>query len=279
MNSKDLFISVVIPVFNESTRLVRCLESIKNQTHKNFEVIVVDNNSTDNTAKLATGYKFVRVIKEPKQGIVYARNTGFRAARAGIIARIDADTILPEDWLARVNHYAIRRGEDKAWAITGSGEFYNTAFTKSHAVLHSFVYYYVNRLLLGYYPLWGSNMVITKTAWDLVKNDICFDDKIHEDMDLSAHLYAHNIPIYFIYSLKTKMELKRVDGDPKKLWHYLMRWIYSLKKHNKLAGYLGYPIMAIVFIFGITVGAFLVDINELKTSTGLVFRKIFRSDI
>jgi glycosyltransferase involved in cell wall biosynthesis len=71
------------------------------QTHTLFEVIVVDNGSTDATASLAEEWG-VRVIEEPQRGISCARQAGFEAARGTIVASTDADTVVPPNWLARI---------------------------------------------------------------------------------------------------------------------------------------------------------------------------------
>ena len=88
--SKSL--SIVIPVYNEASRLAACLQSIADQSEAPEDVIVIDNNSTDNSLSIAQQFPFVRVIHEKRQGIVYARNAGFDAVQADIIARIDADS-------------------------------------------------------------------------------------------------------------------------------------------------------------------------------------------
>lgn len=86
-------VSVVIPAYNEERYLAACLTSLQKQTLKNFETIVVDNNSTDKTAEIARRFG-AKVVKELKQGIIPARERGFREAKAEIIARTDADTIV-----------------------------------------------------------------------------------------------------------------------------------------------------------------------------------------
>src|SRR5438309_1400799 len=93
-------VSIVIPVYNEGPALGACLDAIARQTSRPFEVIVVDNNSSDDTVPIARHYGFVRLIHEKRQGVVHARTAGFNAARGDIIARIDGDTILPENWVA-----------------------------------------------------------------------------------------------------------------------------------------------------------------------------------
>src|SRR6266567_2953645 len=97
---KDLRISVVIPVYNEEKYLGKCLDSLMRQNVKADEIIVVDNNSTDNSVAIAKKYP-IRVVFEKTQGMIPARNHGFNEARYEIIARTDADTILPVNWIKR----------------------------------------------------------------------------------------------------------------------------------------------------------------------------------
>jgi len=98
-----MLISVVIPAYNEEQYLDRCLEALARQIYPvdRFEVIVVDNGSTDATAELARRYG-VRVIAEPRKGVAYARQAGFEAARGAIIASTDADTVVPPFWVERI---------------------------------------------------------------------------------------------------------------------------------------------------------------------------------
>ncbi|MCY7421257.1 MAG: glycosyltransferase [Chitinophagaceae bacterium] len=92
-------ISVVIPAYNEEKNILATLQSlVLNQTTRKVEIIVVNNNSADNTAGLvlSTG---VDCITETKQGITAARNTGLKAATGKYILNADADAIYPPDWI------------------------------------------------------------------------------------------------------------------------------------------------------------------------------------
>ena len=100
-STQSLPISVVIPAWNEEREIEYCLEGLFRQTHSAFEVIVVDNGSTDATASLAEAWG-VRVIKEPQRSISCARQAGFEAARGTIVASTDADTVVPPNWLAQI---------------------------------------------------------------------------------------------------------------------------------------------------------------------------------
>lgn len=109
-------ISVIIPAFNEEDYLPCLLESIKEQDFDNFEVIVVDNNSSDNTAEIAKEFE-VNVVEEKKQGPGYARNRGAIHASGDTLLFLDADVILPySDTLDRVR--AILQTND---TVAGTG--------------------------------------------------------------------------------------------------------------------------------------------------------------
>jgi len=94
-------ISVLIPALNEEKELPACLESLSRQTFDDFEIVVCDNGSTDDTARIARDYG-ARVVRERKRGIDRASQRAGQAARGEILAKTDADTVLPPDWLARI---------------------------------------------------------------------------------------------------------------------------------------------------------------------------------
>lgn len=92
-------ISIIIPAFNEEENILKTLFSLAcSNTKKTVEVIVVNNNSTDNTYSLAQASNVI-CINEPKQGIVNARNAGLSIAKGKYIINADADTIYPQNWI------------------------------------------------------------------------------------------------------------------------------------------------------------------------------------
>jgi glycosyl transferase family 2 len=90
-------VSIVIPLYNKSPYVKRALDSIKAQTFADFEVLVVDDGSTDDGASIVEGYADprVRLLTQSNAGPGQARNTGVAAARAELIAFLDAD----DEWL------------------------------------------------------------------------------------------------------------------------------------------------------------------------------------
>lgn len=96
-------ISIVVPAFNEENYLPRCLQTLKNQDYeKEVEIIVVNNNSTDKTEEIAKSFK-TRVVREAKQGLIFAKQAGCDHARGKIIAVLDADNLVPRWWLKTID--------------------------------------------------------------------------------------------------------------------------------------------------------------------------------
>ncbi|RME03684.1 MAG: glycosyltransferase family 2 protein, partial [Deltaproteobacteria bacterium] len=96
-------ISVVIPAYNAERSIGPCLEALsRQQIEVPFEVIVVDDGSTDRTGEIATQVPGVRVIRQPNQGPAVARNRGVAEARGAWIVFTDADCAPLPDFLARL---------------------------------------------------------------------------------------------------------------------------------------------------------------------------------
>ncbi len=90
---------MIVPAYNEENYLEACLKSLTNQLipQNEYEIIVVNNNSTDNTEKISRGFPQVRLINEKRQGVVFARIKGVEEAKGGTIAFIDADSTAPKN--------------------------------------------------------------------------------------------------------------------------------------------------------------------------------------
>jgi glycosyltransferase involved in cell wall biosynthesis len=97
---------VVVPAYNEAERIGQTLAALAAQTDTGFELLVVDNNSTDDTAAIARAFRApfpVHVLVETEKGVGCAVDTGFRhaiAAGATLLARTDADCLPRPGWLA-----------------------------------------------------------------------------------------------------------------------------------------------------------------------------------
>lgn len=96
-------LSIVVPAFNEEKYIANCLEALEKYLPSEvIEIIVVDNASTDKTAKIAKKFKQVKVVKEKKKGVSYARQKGLMEAKGKYVAFIDADTQITPNWYKQV---------------------------------------------------------------------------------------------------------------------------------------------------------------------------------
>ena len=94
--------SVIVPVLNGGAELEVCLESIREQDHDSYELIVVDDGSTDGSAERAEELADRVVRRSSCGGPGLARNAGAKLARGGVLAFTDADCVLPPDWLGKM---------------------------------------------------------------------------------------------------------------------------------------------------------------------------------
>jgi glycosyltransferase involved in cell wall biosynthesis len=98
---KEPLISIVIPAYNERDYVAEALKSAQKQAYDRLETIVVCNNCSDDTAKVA-GEFATKVIEIPEQGISLAKNTGYRAAQGDVCSFMDADSLMEEHLLEEV---------------------------------------------------------------------------------------------------------------------------------------------------------------------------------
>lgn len=229
-------ISVVIPVYNEEKYIGPCLQSFMNQEEKADEIIVVDNNCKDATVDIAKKFN-VTIMKETKQGFIPARNKGFNSANYEIIARCDADTVVPPDWIKKIKKSF---QSSQIIAVTGPIFFYDipALFRFPTKIIHTLVYFKLLKLVHGHEVLFGSNMAIKKSAWEKVKNELCADDtQVHEDVDLAIHSVKYG-KISYNPSLVAYISFRRLRNIKSAYFEYPFLWFKMLKSHKTFLSFL-----------------------------------------
>jgi glycosyltransferase involved in cell wall biosynthesis len=95
-------VSVIIPTYNRAALVRQALASVKAQTYRDFEIVVVDDGGTDDTYEVLSADRELRVLRHPsRRGVSAARNTGIAAARGKWLAFLDSDDLWLPDKLAR----------------------------------------------------------------------------------------------------------------------------------------------------------------------------------
>ncbi len=226
------FVSVVIPAYNEENYLPACLESIKNQDcPAEYEVIVVDNASTDNTAQIARDWG-AKVVHEGKRSPACARQKGAEVARGKIIAFIDADTMAPAHWLSAI---VWRFLCDPEMVVVSGPYAYCDAgkFSKIGSYIGNFLSIITDQLFRKVFrkggAIWGCNFAVRRSALLEVGG---FDTSIRfygEEYELSLRLRKAGkgriMPRLFV--LTSARRLKRI-GIVNQYWNWMVDYFTVL---------------------------------------------------
>jgi len=164
-------LSFVIPAYNEEALIGACLESVLAEVKRSgidAEVVVVNNASVDRTGEIARGFAGVKVVDEPKKGLVNARHAGFENSTGPLVANIDSDTLVPEGWLTTV----IREfsANPKLVCLSGPYVYYdmslwNRFLIRLFYVLTWLIYVLNHYVLRVGSVVQGGNFVFRRDAW------------------------------------------------------------------------------------------------------------------
>lgn len=188
-----MLVSIVVPVYNSSKYLARCLDSILMQTFRDYEVIVVDDGSTDSSASIcdayAEKYKMIKVIHQNNAGVSAARNKGIDESRGKYLMFVDSDDYIDTNMLdvavSKIEEY------DADIFMSGNIEEYvsNGIITNSvKRTVTSSCLYSLRKFLENFgqaYPV-----VCLSNSWcklykmeNIKKNEIQFDESMSIDED------------------------------------------------------------------------------------------------
>lgn len=205
-------ISVVIPCYNDAAFLENCLAALARQHRAPDEVIVVDNASTDASAEVALAGG-ARVVQAPQRGIWPAAAAGYDAASGDVIARLDADSVPPPDWLARIESALAASPETDI--VTGPGDFYGCSPLVAWLGGTFYIggYFFWMPFWLGHRPVFGSNFAMRRAVWLDARLRVRRDrDDIHDDLDLSLNL-SPSVRVRYDRTLRVA-----ISGRPFSTW-------------------------------------------------------------
>ncbi len=190
----ELTRSVIVCAHNEAGYLAACLYSLLAQSRPPDEIIVVNNASTDATGDVAARVPGVRVIDEPRRGLVVARETGRRVATGDILVYVDADCRAPFQWLERIERRFERRPD--LLALSGPYRFYDW-HARGRALIraYDFTLAPLTQVLVKHVlgigtVFYGGNFAVRRTALERIGG---FDLSIEfhgEDTNLGRRLNA-----------------------------------------------------------------------------------------
>jgi glycosyltransferase involved in cell wall biosynthesis len=246
-NSKTLSnVSVVIPAYNEEAVIKVCLEALYKQREDIQQVIVVDNNSTDDTAKIvrefAAQWPAIKLISETRPGVVSARNAGLNAAHTDIIARIDADTVVLPGWAHAYRQFFASENGANVGASTGMAIPYDLPLARLSELVYQVFILQSNRLVTNSDTLFGTNMAIRREAWASIKDETCRKDDMMEDMDVGLHLRRHGYTVRVAPGATVTFSARRMLTNPIEYFRYARMWPMTYWYHGmKMTAILTWP--------------------------------------
>lgn len=256
MTKKLPTVSIVIPAYNESESIERCLLTCINQTRRAHEILVVNNLSTDNTAsivrRMQKEYKdkaTIRLLSQSEaQGIIPTRNLGFDRATGEVLGRIDADSIIDPSWVREVQRIFSDR---EVMAASGPVVCHDMPARRFAAKADDQVRNTLDRLAHNHKFLFGSNMAIRTSAWHEIKDEVCLDpeDLLHEDIDLALHIFQRGMKIVYDRKMIGGMSARRLDDSPRKFYSYIMRYERTYRRHNIKSASARIPIFIYLSIY------------------------------
>ena len=160
-------ISVIVPVYNTQEHISCCIEGLLGQDYpkNNFEVILVDNNSTDNSVAIAKQYDGIKLLSETKQGSYAARNCGIKAATGNILAFIDSDCKPEPNWLSSI---ASTMQNSDVSLLLGKRRYASSGYISSLIEKYEFekIAYITNKEIKELYFGYTNNMAVRRELFD-----------------------------------------------------------------------------------------------------------------
>ena len=206
--------SVIIPLYNKAEYIRRTLKSVLAQSFQNFEVIVVDDGSKDDSLKIARQVVSgkIRIIVQENRGTAVARNTGIENAKGEYIAFLDADDVWKPNYLETIDNLTEKYPQSDIFVtayrvVMGKDKYnYSSRLTPDEGCLES----YWMTFQYPYDFVWTSATVIRKSA---VLKAGCFKpgERIGQDLDLWARVARINPRV--AYSSAVCVDYKRDAGQ------------------------------------------------------------------
>lgn len=212
-------VSVYIPCYNEEKYIDGCLSSLTKQTRQPDEVVVCDNNSTDQTLKIIKKYKKLlplKIISQAVKGIRPTTEAAWRATTGDIIVRTDADAASPPKWLENIiSHF---KSDSNLSACGGDSDSLDG--TRLMNLIVRIGYAFSNFWFLpvyGYTMLFGPNMAIRRSVMEKINGYVSDDPTIIDDQMISQKLHQHGYKYQRFADCRNFHSTRRYNANPLEL--------------------------------------------------------------
>ncbi len=205
-------VSIIVPIYNQEKYLSKCIDSILCQSYKNFELLLIDDGSTDKSGSICKGYaekdKRIRYVRKKNSGVSSSRNKGLDLSQGELIAFIDSDDYVEPDYLEYLVSLNEKTGAQICFCGNRRETLEQTEVVNSGSLTGDFTgESFLEKLLCGEMitSVWGA--VYKKDAIGKLR----FDEKIYCGEDF-----------YFLYELSKKCNKVSINQE-KHLYHYVCK--------------------------------------------------------
>jgi glycosyltransferase involved in cell wall biosynthesis len=211
--------SVVIPLYNKADVIEKTIQAVLDQTFDQFEVIVINDGSTDDSLKIVTGFSDsrIKIIDQKNRGVSAARNAGIKLAKYDFVAFLDGDDLWLPNYLFEQSRLIADFSQASMWGM-GWGAVDDAGH---HEVDHGGIEYDFRNVISNYFErsshanlFFTSAVVIRRNAFNQVG---LFDERIAigEDLDMWYRIIISNIVVFFnstmvFYRLNAKNRLSNL---------------------------------------------------------------------
>ena len=227
-------ISFIIPAYNEEKYISRCLESVILEAKRSsfdYEVIVVNNASSDKTKEVALSFSEVIVVDEPRKGISNARQAGLSASRGDLIVNFDADSLMPQGWSREIGEIF---KDNSVVALSGPCIYHESSAAVNMLIrayyFFAFLIHIVNQDILKIGAvLQGGNSVLRRSALEKIGG---YDTSIKfygEDTDIAKRMSrVGRVKFDLFFTMKTSSRRFEKEGLVRIGWNYLVNYLWVI---------------------------------------------------
>jgi len=228
-------VSIIIPVYNGGYKLLACLDSLVKLNYKEKEIIIVDNNSSDNIPWFAKQFKDFKVIKNKENlGVAKATNIGIKNAKYDLILTLDQDVLLEKNCLKELvkiisKNKSIGIVSPKIFNKT-SNNFQGAGFKMSPIIMKTSIIYNVKDILqeIDYVP---GAVVLSRKGIAMMDEDYFL---YYSDAQYSLDIRKKGYKIVYVPKAKAWHDCNTAEGfTPVRIKHYIKSKLLFAMKNNK----------------------------------------------
>lgn len=232
---------MIIPAYNEEADIAACLDALLAQDEPVAEVVVIDNNSTDDTAAIVGSFvresPTVRLVTEHQQGALHAAARGVREATGELVAKIDADTVVTPQWTAAIRRFF----EAVPPTVAGGSGLCSMHDMPAQWLFRSAQARFTEKLEAGMREgsitemadTFGANCVMRAAVWADIAAHTSTRDDIQDDLDIGITVVSRGWQLAWVPGMDARISGRRLCTTPASYWKYTARTPRTFRMHGR----------------------------------------------